>query len=64
MERVIATFHTERSEERLSDGDAVVVEQRGEETVARKVPRVDSREPISGFAELAAAFRAAAERKR
>jgi hypothetical protein len=64
MERVIATFHTERSREELADGDAVVVEQRGDETVARKVPRIDSKEPIGSFAELAAAFRAAAERKR
>jgi hypothetical protein len=64
MERVIATFYTDRSKEELADGDPVVVERRGGETVARKVPRIDSREPIGSFAELAAAFRAAAERKR
>lgn len=64
MERVIATFHTEQSAERLADGDAVVVEHCGDETVARKLARIDSKEPIGSFAELAAAFRAAAERKR
>lgn len=59
--RVIATFRT-ADPAVLADGDRVLVEQQGEEAVARRVPRIDSDEPIGSFAELADALEA--ERRR
>ena len=63
MDRVIATFRTKRDSERIADGDQLVVERFGTETVVRKVPAIESRAFISSFAELAASFAAAAKRK-
>jgi len=64
MERVIATFRTKRDSERIADGEHLLVEHSGTETVVRKVPAIESKGPISSFAELAASFAAAAKRKR
>jgi hypothetical protein len=46
----IATYH---GNEPVADGDQVVIEQRNGETVARKVARLDSDEPIRSLDELA-----------
>lgn len=53
----VATFHTEEPTQ-LADGEPVVVERNGDETVVRRIPRVDSDDPIGSFSELAAAIEA------
>jgi len=61
--RVIATFHTEKPTE-LVDGEQLVIEREGNQAVARRLPNIDSDEPIHSFAELAACLEAEAKRRR
>ena len=55
----VATYH---GAEPVADGEKVVIEQVNGETVARKVARLDSDDPIHSFDELADSFAELAER--